>query len=249
MAQDDLPGFEGSEASAERKRERSEFKTVKCASCEFVMDYAYYHERSSIGEQGTFYEDKTVCETCWGEAETLATIRLFDKDNLDDDRGEYGQDQFEISDCRNMTAGDGPQFLGVWSAKWVSSGGYRGYYDVIPPKGWARFHQDCSLAWSADSAELENFDKALRQLLVKEMGINLVRAVARTSNVCSAGVDYFVEKKNLKRADRAAKKLVEVYRDPVRFNLTAITGKDPADADWSDHIVAAVGAMLLGRPA
>jgi len=136
--------------------------------------------------------------------------------------------------------------VGTWRVHRERIDGWRSYVKIDPPKEWIEFHSDTALFGSQDSQELERFDLYLRKALVAK-DMRLIRASAITTNVCATNIDYFIEKENEKAARSVAKKLAAAFRDPVRFNLTAITGKDPDDADFGDHIVAAMGAVVLGR--
>ena len=236
-----LPGMEPLRYQIEDAEHRRDYVPVRCAICEKEMTYDE-HQNASCGEEATQYEGDPICETCYCEDEAEATLRVFDADNPEGE-GDYGTSIFEIGSCKNMTACDGD--IGTWRTKWVRTDAWRGYIDLIPPKDWVQFHSDCSLMGSEDSAMLEKYDASVRKAFIAK-GVRLIRATLRTSNCCSAGVDYFVEKKFLKWATAASRKLADVFRDPVRFNMTAITGKDPASAGVDDYVVAALGAKLLG---
>ena len=236
-----LPGMEHLAGQIRESDERKAYVPQKCAICETEMTYDQ-HQSASCGEEATQYEGQYICDTCYSEDEADATLRLFDADHPKGD-GEYGESLFEIGSCKNTTSQDGD--IGTWRTKWVKTDAWRGYVELVPPKEWAQFHSDCSLMASEDSAMLEKYDAAVRAAFIAK-GVRLIRATLRTSNCCSTGVDYFVEKKHLRWATAASRRLADVFRDPVRFNLTALTGKDPKDADFADHVVAALGAKLLG---
>lgn len=246
MEQPDLPGQSWESPvppEVARVRERRDFVPVKCATCDREMDYDYFHNRSITGEEGTLYEGQPLCESCYSEDDAESTLRLFDAEHPDGE-GDYGESIFEIGVCRNATADNGD--IGLWKVRRERIDGWRSYVKVDPPEGWVSFHSDVALSGSLDSKELERFDLFVRRALVAK-GVRLVRAVSITTNVFSQGVDYFVEEEHLKAADAVAGKLSAAFRDPVRFNLTAITGKDPKDADFGDHLLAVVGAITLGR--
>ena len=114
--------------------------------------------------------------------------------------------------------------------KWVSTDPWRGYYT---PKSdeWVELHEDCFLAGSRDAKDLEEFNKSVIVFLWN-LGVEFAVITSRTSNVFSAGYDLMVHKSVAEDLDllfQITSKLAELkyhYRDPVRFTLTALTGKD-----------------------
>jgi len=120
---------------------------------------------------------------------------------------------------------------------WVGHG-WRGYYDldeeILEEQGFARLHTDCILAGSRDAEDLNEFDKRLRVLLEK-LEIPYFVLNLRTSNLFAVGYDLIVPKEylnDLEKFNVVVSKLNELkyhYRDPVRFTLTALTGKDEFD--------------------
>lgn len=246
MNQDQQPELPGRLPLAEvmRLRERRNFEPVKCECCDREMDYDYYHNSSNIGDEGTMYEGKLLCESCYSEDDAETTLRVFDAEHPDGE-GDYGDTVFEIGATRNATADNGD--IGLWRVHRERIDGWRSYVKVDPPKDWVTFHGDVALSGSADSTDLERFDLYLRKALIAK-GMRLIRAVSLTTNVFSQGVDYFVESKHEKAARAVAVKLADAFRDPVRFNMTAITGKDPDDAGFGDYLLGTIGAVMLGRP-
>jgi hypothetical protein len=247
--QPDLPGVGDSSmppaelAAINRLRERRDFKPVKCECCDKEMGYDEYHNSASTGDEGTTYEGKTLCESCYSEDQPETTLRIFDAEHPDGE-GEYGDTVFEVGSTRNATADNGD--IGLWRTHRERIDGWRSYVKVDPPKDWVEFHGDTSLSGSADERELKRFDLYLRKALIAR-GVRLVRACSITTNVFSNSVDYFVEREHAAAAKKIAEKLAKAFRDPVKFNLTAITGKDPEDASFGDHLLAAIGANILRR--
>lgn len=244
--QPDLPGVDGNglpPVEVMRLRERRDFEPVKCECCDTEMDYDTYHNSASSGDEGTYYEGKTLCESCHGDDQPEATLRVFDAEHPDGE-GDYGETIFEIGATRNSTADNGD--IGLWRVHRQRIDGWRSYVKVDPPKEWVTFHGDVALSGSADAKDLERFDLYLRKALIAK-GFRMIRATSITTNVFSVGVDYFIEKENADVAKAVAGKLADAFRDPVRFNMTAITGKDPDDAGFGDYLLGTIGAMTLGR--
>lgn len=219
-------------------------RAIKCASCGDVVP----PDEVSYGDRGTDYSGKPLHQGCYDGDYPEATIRAyFPGDQAGG--GQPGFDLFEIYSGRNMTAeeqyGDS---IGLWRTGYTRTDGWRGYYTVRPPRGWTQIRSDCSLAHSEDAKQLADFDKSLRRVLSR-MGIVLVRAVCRTSNVFSAGVDYYVRSKDAKIVREAVEHLEQVYRDPERFQVTALTGKDPKDFTQSDRLIGLIGTILFSKEA
>lgn len=159
---------------------------------------------------------------------------------IDDDRSEasatvyYGKagdesDVYTIGYYHNDTDGD-------FEVKWQDSGGWRGYYDVIPSKKWKLLHTDNILSYSEDSENLKKFDDALQDALVAH-GIKFARIFTRSSNVFSTGLDTFVEAGREKEVEGIAKSLAKRYRNPADYELTALTGADPSSATKQDKML------------
>ena len=186
-----------------------------CDSCSEVLneDNEIYSEE----------QDKWVCQTCYDEDEPCLTIVTNDEE-LDAGYGTNQDGLFTawVKHYSNDTNGE-------FRAKWVNSGGWRGYYDVIASKSWKKFHSDCILAYSGDSEELKDFDEKLEQYFTKN-GIRFAKVFSRTSNVFSTGYDFFVRRKDFKKASdvervmKVIETLKQKYRDDERFAMTALTG-------------------------
>lgn len=203
---------------------------VKCCLCEEEVS----KDGSFIGEEGTDTAGEPVCETCWCESEPKSTFFF-------SDRGE--DDSLVVDAVRNQPREEG---YGKWKVEWHNSGGYRGHYEVTPPKEWKVVAADCALSYSEDEQNLKKFDDTLQEFL-KENGIDFVRVFSRTSNVFSSGYDFFVKKADYKKVVKVSDKLKAVYRDPVKFNITAITGADPKDVTPTEKLFALLGAAMIGK--
>jgi len=131
--------------------------------------------------------------------------------------------------------------------EWKSTDAWRGYYEVIESGDWVNVHSDCILAMSEDERELKNFDEKLEESC-KERGITIVKVFCRTSNLFSSGYDVFVKREHVSVVDYVIKALKGEYRDPVRFNETALTGKDPKDITQNDKDFV-MGALLVKQGA
>lgn len=113
-----------------------------------------------------------------------------------------------------------------FKVKWVSTDVWRGYYDVVTSPDWALLHEDTILAGSEDAEELEDFHHLLRSYL-RVKGIPFRTVFARTSNIFSTNYYFFVPANRKAEVEEYAKRLAEIYRDPTKFTMTALTGHDP----------------------
>lgn len=193
---------------------------VKCSVCgaKLNREDAYY------GDKGTFYEGKPLCEVCYWEDEPCATVYF-----SDDDEPHF------ISYTRNETDGE-------FTVKWVPVDPWRGYYEA-ESKVYTRLYDDCILAGSFDAEELKRFNDELIKVLDK-LGIRYARVIASSSNVFSQGYEIWVHKEDLNGEKSfllgVALNILKLrFRDPVRFKVTALTGKtNPADFKEADYLVA-----------
>jgi len=145
-----------------------------------------------------------------------------------------------ITQYRDDTDGD-------FQTKWHSTDPWRGYFDIVPSKDWKLVHTDCSLAYSQDEAELKQFDETLRKTLDK-LGIKYARVFSRTSNVFSGGYDFFVEAGKADKVSGLVKLLAVKFRDPAKFQFTAMTGKDPSEATQDDKLFTKyAGELMSGK--
>jgi hypothetical protein len=187
----------------------------KCVCCE---------ERKPKDEMRvvTVGEDKgkPICETCYDEDEPQATVFY---------NGDKEEPKF-IGNYTNDTEGD-------FTLKWVSTDGWRGYYDVTPNEKWVRIVDDCILSYSEDAEQLHEMQEKLEEFL-KSRDIEFAKVFARTSNCFSTGYDFFVEKGEEDEAKCIVAILKLKYRDPDRFNMTALTGKESSkEFDQKDKLL------------
>ena len=192
---------------------------VKCICCGEEIEGEVY-----LGDPGTYYEGEPLCEFCYFGDEPCATVLYGDDD-----------EPHVISYTRNETGGD-------FRVRWVSIDPWRGYYEA-ESSVYVRLHEDCILAYSRDAEELKSFDEKIRELLDK-LGVRYARVFTRSSNLFSTGYDLYVHREDLKGEKAvllvAALNILRIrYRDPVRFKITALTGKTgPEDFDEKDLLLA-----------
>jgi len=145
-----------------------------------------------------------------------------------------------ITHYQDMTEGD-------FETKWVSTDAWRGYYDAKSSDKWESVHTDNILSYSEDEGELKKFDDELQSRL-KDEDIRYARVFTRSSNVFSTGYDFFVEKGKAKQVKEFVKLLADKYRDPAKYQFTALTGTDPSKATETDVKFAKyAGDILSGR--
>lgn len=117
--------------------------------------------------------------------------------------------------------------------EYVRTDGWRGYY-IPEGKGWKNLHSDCILAYSKDAEELKEFDTDIKQVLW-ELGYTFAVCFGTTSNVFSCRYDIMIketEEEGILKNMALYTKLMQLklkYRDPNRFRMTALTGKDKFD--------------------
>jgi hypothetical protein len=192
---------------------------IETYECEGFCGEKY--KKEELSPMYDIYGEKTheaVCERCKetieSEAEPMATVVFSENPDV----------ALQITDYRDDTEGE-------FKVNWYSTSAWRGYFKVTSDN-WALMQSDCSLWGSYDSSQLEEFDQKFRELLDSK-GIRWARVISRTSNVFSAGYDFFVEKDRADEATLYKVFLAVKYRDQERFDKTALTGADPAD--WDDH--------------
>lgn len=221
--------------------------------CEICGQHFLPSEVSSYEDNNEIYE--SVCQTCRETEACEQCGNRFKKDELSSLQDLDGETQYEYlcDECKDITESEAePKATVVYSdepdscmyitdyrddtegdfrVSWHSTDGWRGYYEVIPSDNWRLIQSDCSLWGSYDSAQLEEFDQKFRELL-ESHGIRWARVMSRTSNVFSSGYDFFVEAQHYGLAMTWRTFLALHFRDPERFQKTALTGADPAE--WSD---------------
>jgi len=111
--------------------------------------------------------------------------------------------------------------------KWHRTDPWRGYYEATSEE-WVKVHEDCILHWSRDAEELKKFHTDTVKLLWR-LGVDFAVVYSTTSNLFSTGYDIFVKKEDLEKKGiliQLALGILKIkHRDPVRFTLTALTGK------------------------
>ncbi|MGB9693910.1 MAG: hypothetical protein ACPLYF_03615 [Fervidobacterium sp.] len=163
---------------------------MKCSCCGRKIRKADAY----VGDEGTYYEGKPLCEECYYEDEPCATV--FYK----------GDDQpYVISLTRNETEGD-------FTVQWHSTDPWRGYYETKSDK-YALINTAELLAYHESEKMLKQFDERVRELFDKH-NIDYARVFARSSNVFYQSYDLFVKK------DQAllARLLVEKAKAEVDYN-------------------------------
>ena len=197
----------------------------KCASCD-----QFYPEGCMIGEDE---DGKPVCDRC-----------------VSDDEMEPGATVF-FSDGGPMGESDTPHTIGAYHNNtdgafklgYVHTDGWRGYH-TVSSETYEQVADDNILSMSADERELKKFDDAMRKLC-DEHNIRYARVFTTSSNIFSVGFDFFVLKQDLEEY-RKIQKIVDglkvLYRDPERYKLTCLTGKDSFDAQ--DKLLAKAADML-----
>lgn len=203
-------------------------KTDKCEVCGKQVSVEELHELRDLNSETSY---KNICEECEQGVkdddlrEPNATV-FYDGDETPHPIGNY----------EDTTDGD-------FAVSWHRTDGWRGYYDVKPSDKWVAVHTDCILAYSEDAGELEKFDEEFKETL-KAKGIRYARVFSRTSNLFSQGYDFFVEAGKEAEAQVIRIVLALKYRDPERFESTALTGADPKDQTKEDKLFVKVAKKL-----
>jgi len=152
------------------------------------------NESVYVGDDGTFYEGKTLCESCYLESEPCAIVF-------------YSEDEhpYEISETRNETGGD-------FRLKWHSIDPWRGYYE-LESKNYVLINSAEILAYHESEKMLKEFDKKVRELFDKH-NIDYARVFARSSNIFCQNYDLYVKKEQALLAGL----LVEKAKAEVDYN-------------------------------
>jgi hypothetical protein len=212
-----------------------EFKGMEneeCISCHRTFEEIIEESGADELVEGYWTDKGFVCYSCWvyDEENPIGWVTMY-KDG-EEVRGFFGHYTYysEDDDLDELIR----ELMNA--VYWVSTSAWRGYYEIDREKleNWAVLHSDCALIGSRDASYLEEFDELAHKFL-DALGVVHARVVLRTSNVFSAGYELLVRKCDLKDVQKFMKvvsKLAELkyhYRDPVRFVLTALTGKDEFD--------------------
>lgn len=202
---------------AKIEHQQIEEELLECEACNKKFKADELHPLADIEGE---VQHEHLCENCEemyrSEDDPIATVYYNDSDL-----------PHEICTYRDDTEGD-------FKASYHRTDGWRGYYDVASDN-WTAIHSDCALYGSEDEAELKKFDDEFKQTLTN-MGIKYARVFSRTSNVFSTGYDFFVEKGKEAVAGAIRVMLALRYRDPERFNATALTGANPSEFDEHDKL-------------
>jgi hypothetical protein len=192
-------------------------ETRMCVGCD---EFISAKDIKRYGE----YEDnegKAVCYSCYESDITEPCATVFYSDDPDE--------PCTIGYYHNNTEGD-------FQVKYHRTDGWRGYYDIIPSDAWELAHSDCILAGSDDAEELKHFDEYLREIF-EDRNIRWARVISRTSNVFSQGYDFFVTKGKMEEVELIVENLKVACRDPFKFQMTALTGKDPKNCTKEDEVL------------
>ena len=163
---------------------------MKCSICGVRLKKreVYY------GDEGTYYEGKPLCETCYYEDEPCAIVYYKNDDQ-----------PYVISHTRNETEGD-------FTVEWHSTDPWRGYYETKSEK-YALVNTAELLAYHESERMLKEFDKRVRKLFDKH-NIDYARVFARSSNVFYQNYDLYVKKEQA----LIASLLVEKAKAEVEYN-------------------------------
>ncbi|MDG6943070.1 MAG: hypothetical protein JRM94_03225 [Nitrososphaerota archaeon] len=158
-------------ATGSRKQTKARQAKLVCVICGGRVD----EEEVRYGDEGANYVGKPLCETCYYEIDTDATV-LYRNDD----------EPHVITSTRNETDGD-------FTLAWHSTDPYRGYFETRSER--YVLVSTAELLWGHDSEEmLADFDKRIRAAF-DEAGIDYARVFARSSNVFYQNYDLFVKKR------------------------------------------------------
>jgi hypothetical protein len=176
---------------------------VKCSACEERIRKT----EAYLGDKGTFYEGKPLCESCYYEDAPCATV-LYKNDDQ----------PYVISHTRDETEGD-------FSVSWRSTDPWRGYYETKSEK-YSLVNTAELLAYHESEEMLKNFDDGIRELF-DEHSIDYARVFARSSNVFYNSYDLYV-KKEQELAGRllVAKAKAEVDYDNPKWYRNIVFDED-----------------------
>jgi len=80
-----------------------------------------------------------------------------------------------------------------FTAEWVSTDAWRGYYKVkAAADDWEKLHSDSILHQHHSEKELKEFDDRIREI-GEELGVEIARVTTQTSNVFSSSYDLFIK--------------------------------------------------------
>jgi len=143
---------------------------MKCTICNERIK----RSETCFGDEGTSYEGKPLCESCYYEDEPCATVIYSREDS-----------PYIISETRNETEGD-------FRVEWHSTDPWRGYYETSSRK-YALVNTAELLAYHESEKMLKDFDERIRELF-DEHEIEYARVFSRSSNVFYQNYDLYVRK-------------------------------------------------------
>ena len=206
-----------------------------------------------------------VCESCYeydlDEPIALFTLFMPDGGRMKGIVGCYRYEVYEDfeADARPnrgaySLAEDLAEFL-LDNLEWIPTDPWRGYYDIKSSNEndkWVKVDSDCILAYSKDSEELKKHADNLIETLLN-IGVAVAQVITRTSNLFSSGWDLYAYKPHM---DQLKTLLIKYkvaegrlkYRNSERFILTALTGKDPDQADECDRLFVRIAKRILSKP-
>jgi len=143
---------------------------MRCVACGSKIEKnEVYH-----GDEGTLYEGKPVCESCYDEDEPAATV-FYNRN----------EQPLVISGTRNETSGN-------FGVKWYATDPWRGYYETCSDV-YSLVNSAELLAYHESERMLKEFDARIRGLF-DEHGIEYARVFSKTSNVFYQNYDLYVKK-------------------------------------------------------
>lgn len=143
---------------------------MKCTIC----DQRIKNCETLFGDEGTPYEGKHLCESCYYEDEPAAIV-FYNRD----------KQPHVISGTRNETDGD-------FSIRWHSTDPWRGYYETSS-REYGLVNTAELLAGHKSERMVKDFDERIRKLF-DEQEIDYARVFARSSNVFFQNYDLYVKR-------------------------------------------------------
>ena len=209
---------------------------MKCQYMDFDLETARQERQLVIqGKDSRILEDCVTCYACeeYERSEPPATIYIYNDEGYEEDMphtvGHY------INDTE-----------GTFNVSWVSTDAWRGHYEAQSDT-YQEIYDDWILAYSKDAEELKKFDEVMIKAM-KEAGIRFAKVFTRSSNVFFIGNELWVHKDDMDKFKKLGKLLneaIEKYRNPTRYTITALTGKDPDECTEEEKLWAIVSASIL----
>lgn len=157
----------------------------KCTFCDAELD----ENTAMVSDEHSLQPGESLCEPCYSDDETVASIRIFRPDGSEEMLG-FGE-VTAISEVDGDLGGMEDDH--GWSFGYMRTDGWRGYYDEVVPEGWTRLDTDgCAMMMSEQAERLEDLDGRIRQVAAQR-GLEVARVTARTSNVCSQAYSIYVK--------------------------------------------------------